>query len=161
MGFFVAISVFIYQTSIFAPGENRGYDYLRSNNPTRETLEHLVAKLENGSTGLAFASGLAAIDAVIKLWNRGNASVKLVTTTQLFKLAESLGGIKNLVSHPANMTHKSIPVEKRRAAGVTDSLVRLSIGLEEAEDLINDLQQALDELLIKQDTFTYEYLIKN
>ncbi|WP_026769300.1 PLP-dependent aspartate aminotransferase family protein [Asinibacterium sp. OR53] len=68
------------------------------------------------------------------------AAVSFVTHTQLFKLAESLGGIKSLVAHPANMTHKSIPAEKRRAAGVSDSLVRLSVGLEETEDLINDLE---------------------
>jgi cystathionine beta-lyase len=70
------------------------------------------------------------------------AAVQLVTKTKLFKLAESLGGIKSLVSHPANMTHKSIPAAKRRSAGVQDSLVRLSIGLEDAEDLIADLEQA-------------------
>lgn len=70
------------------------------------------------------------------------AAVQLVTQTKLFKLAESLGGIKSLISHPANMTHKSIPAEKRRSAGVQDSLVRLSIGLEEAEDLLADLEQA-------------------
>jgi cystathionine beta-lyase len=70
------------------------------------------------------------------------AAVQFVTQTRLFKLAESLGGIKSLVSHPANMTHKSIPLEKRRAAGVSDSLIRLSIGLEEAEDLVADLEQA-------------------
>ena len=68
------------------------------------------------------------------------AAVSFVTHTQLFKLAESLGGIKSLVAHPANMTHKSIPAEKRRAAGVSDSLIRLSVGLEETEDLINDLE---------------------
>ena len=61
-------------------------------------------------------------------------------------MAESLGGIKSLVSHPANMTHKSIPVEKRRAAGVSDSLIRLSLGLEDAEDLIADLEQAFDRV---------------
>jgi cysteine-S-conjugate beta-lyase len=71
------------------------------------------------------------------------AANNFVTSTQLFQLAESLGGIKSLVSHPAQMTHKTIPVEKRRAAGVTDSLIRLSIGLEDPEDLIGDLQQAL------------------
>ncbi len=70
------------------------------------------------------------------------AAVQLVTKTKLFKLAESLGGIKSLISHPANMTHKSIPAAKRRSAGVQDSLVRLSIGLEEAEDLLMDLEQA-------------------
>ena len=57
-----------------------------------------------------------------------------------------MGGIKSLISHPANMTHKSIPDEKRRAAGVADSLLRLSVGLEEAEDLIADLKQALDTI---------------
>lgn len=77
-----------------------------------------------------------------------DAAVDIVSNTKLFKLAESLGGIKSLVSHPANMTHKSIPVEKRRAAGVSDSLIRLSIGLEEAEDLIADLASVLDTIKI-------------
>jgi cystathionine beta-lyase len=63
--------------------------------------------------------------------------------TQLFKLAESLGGVKSLLCHPASMTHKSIPAEKRRAAGVADSLIRLSVGLEDAEDLIRDLEESL------------------
>jgi cystathionine beta-lyase len=76
------------------------------------------------------------------------AAVRFVTHTQLFKLAESLGGVKSLVCHPANMTHKSIPVERRRAAGVADSLIRLSVGLEEAEDLINDLGQAFEQVQI-------------
>ncbi len=78
------------------------------------------------------------------------AAIEFVTNTGLFKLAESLGGIKSLVSHPANMTHKSIPAEKRRAAGVKDSLIRLSIGLEDAEDLINDLDNTFEK--IKQQT---------
>ena len=73
------------------------------------------------------------------------AATAFVTGTNLFKLAESLGGIKSLVSHPASMTHKTIPAEKRRAAGVTDSLIRLSIGLEDASDLLKDLQQALEK----------------
>lgn len=358
-----AISVPIYQTSTFvqeAPGVNKGYDYARSGNPTRATLEQLIAQLEKGTVGLAFASGLAAIDAIVKLLQTGNeilavddiyggafrlftnvyekfgikvkyvdtsdvtnlldaispqtkliwletptnptlkisdieaiaklakaqncllcvdntfaspvlqqplalgadivihsatkylgghsdliaglvvtkdaelgakikylqnacgnilgpfdswlvirgietlhlrvkqhcasaqivaeyltqhplvdkvfypgltthpnhdiakkqakgfggiisftlkndteeTAVQLVTKTKLFKLAESLGGIKSLISHPANMTHKSIPAAKRRSAGVQDSLVRLSIGLEEAEDLLADLEQA-------------------
>ena len=73
-----AISVPIYQTSTFvqeAPGVNKGYDYSRSNNPTRATLEELMAKLEFGATGLAFASGLAAIDAVVKLLKSGDEIV--------------------------------------------------------------------------------------
>jgi cystathionine beta-lyase len=74
-----------------------------------------------------------------------DAAVAFVTSTQLFKLAESLGGVKSLLCHPANMTHKSIPAEKRRAAGVSDSLIRLSVGLEEASDLIQDLEQAFEK----------------
>ena len=73
------------------------------------------------------------------------AATALVTSTQYFKLAESLGGVKSLLCHPAQMTHKSIPAEKRRAAGVADSLVRLSVGLEEVEDLITDLEQAFEK----------------
>lgn len=75
-----------------------------------------------------------------------DAAIKFVTSTQYFKLAESLGGIKSLISHPANMTHKSIPAEKRRTAGVKDSLIRLSVGLEDAEDLIEDLKAAFIHL---------------
>src|ERR1700750_158255 len=70
-----AIAVPIYQTSTFvqeAPGVNRGYDYARSGNPTRATLEQLIAQLEKGSTGAAFASGLAAIDAIVKLLKAGD-----------------------------------------------------------------------------------------
>ena len=74
------------------------------------------------------------------------AASALVTSTKYFKLAESLGGVKSLLCHPAQMTHKSIPIETRRAAGVSDSLIRLSVGLEEVEDLIEDLRQALDKL---------------
>ena len=74
------------------------------------------------------------------------AAIALVQETELFKLAESLGGIKSLISHPANMTHKSIPAAKRRANGVADSLIRLSIGLEEQEDLIADLALAFNRI---------------
>ena len=69
-----SISVPIYQTSTFvqdAPGENTGYDYARSNNPTRAALEKIIAELECGAAAAAFASGLAAIDAVVKLLESG------------------------------------------------------------------------------------------
>jgi cystathionine beta-lyase len=75
------------------------------------------------------------------------AATAFVTSTELFKLAESLGGIKSLLSHPAQMTHKTIPAEQRKAAGITDGLIRLSVGLEDTEDLIEDLRQALDRTL--------------
>jgi cystathionine beta-lyase/cystathionine gamma-synthase len=73
-----AISVPVYQTSTFiqeAPGVNKGYDYARSNNPTRKALEDVVAQLEGGHSGFAFATGLAAIDAVIKLLSAGDEIV--------------------------------------------------------------------------------------
>ena len=74
------------------------------------------------------------------------AAIAFVTSTNLFKLAESLGGVKSLLCHPAQMTHKSIPLKKRRAAGVADSLVRLSVGLEEVQDLLNDLAAAFESV---------------
>ena len=73
-----AISTPIYQTSTFvqkAPGVHKGFDYSRSNNPTRKVLEDLIATLENGTNGYAFASGLAAIDAVVKLLKSGDEIV--------------------------------------------------------------------------------------
>jgi cystathionine beta-lyase/cystathionine gamma-synthase len=70
------------------------------------------------------------------------AAVRFVTSTTYFKLAESLGGVKSLLCHPAQMTHKSIPREKRLQSGVTDSLIRLSCGIEEVEDLVADLKNA-------------------
>ena len=81
-----------------------------------------------------------------------DAANELVKSTRYFKLAESLGGVKSLLCHPAQMTHKSIPAEKRKAAGVADSLIRLSVGLEEAADLIEDLRQALDGISQRQST---------
>jgi len=74
------------------------------------------------------------------------AAIAFVTSTKYFLLAESLGGIKSLISHPANMTHKSIPADIRRANGVSDSLIRLSVGLEEVEDLIADLEEAFTKI---------------
>lgn len=74
------------------------------------------------------------------------AATAFVTATKYFKLAESLGGVKSLLCHPAQMTHKSIPAQKRIAAGVADSLIRLSVGLEDADDLIADLQQAFEKI---------------
>ncbi len=67
----------------------------------------------------------------------------LASRTKVFSLAESLGGVESLIGHPATMTHASIPKEVREKAGVVDSLLRLSVGIEDAEDLIADLKQAL------------------
>ena len=62
---------------------------------------------------------------------------------RVFSLAESLGGVESLISHPASMTHASIPREERLRNGLTDSLIRLSVGIEDAEDLMDDLIRAI------------------
>jgi len=88
-----AISVPIYQTSTFiqeAPGVNKGYDYARSNNPTRKVLEDVVAQLENGHSGFAFATGLAAIDAVLKLLSTGD---------EIIAVDDIYGGAYRLFTH--------------------------------------------------------------
>jgi cystathionine gamma-lyase/cystathionine beta-lyase len=70
-------------------------------------------------------------------------AMKLLSSTKLFALAESLGGVESLINHPASMTHASIPREERLKNGLSDSLIRLSVGVEDVDDLIDDLQQAL------------------
>ena len=95
---------------------------------------HEIAKKQ-----LNYFGGIVSFD--LKIDDKEIAT-KVVSSTSLFQLAESLGGIKSLICLPCEMTHKSIPVEKRYESGVTDSLIRLSVGLEEAEDLIDDLSKA-------------------
>ena len=88
-----AISVPVYQTSTFiqeAPGVNKGFDYARSNNPTRKVLEDVVAQLEGGHSGFAFATGLAAIDAVLKLLSSGD---------EIIAVDDIYGGAYRLFTH--------------------------------------------------------------
>ena len=73
-------------------------------------------------------------------------AVSIITNTKYFKLAESLGGVESLISHPASMTHASIPKDERDKKNLKDSLIRLSVGIEDHSDLINDLKNALDTL---------------
>lgn len=68
---------------------------------------------------------------------------KVLSSTKVFALAESLGGIESLINHPASMTHASIPQQERLKNGLSDSLIRLSVGIEDAADLIEDLNQAI------------------
>ncbi|MCZ2340152.1 MAG: PLP-dependent aspartate aminotransferase family protein, partial [Chitinophagales bacterium] len=67
----------------------------------------------------------------------------VLSNTHYFSLAESLGGVESLIGHPASMTHASIPRAERLKVGLTDSLIRLSVGIEDIDDLIADLDQAL------------------
>lgn len=104
---------------------------------------HEIAKSQQKYFG-----GVIAFDLII---DDKELASSIVSNTKLFKLAESLGGVKSLCCLPCEMTHKSIPTEKRYSSGVTDSLIRLSVGLEDADDLIDDLKQAL-ETAVKQST---------
>ena len=99
---------------------------------------HYIAKKQQNYFG-----GVVAFDLKI---DEKNFAYEFVKSTKLFSLAESLGGVKSLICLPCEMTHKSIPFEKRYASGVTDSLIRLSVGLEDVEDLIQDLKLALNTI---------------
>ncbi|MEM6686431.1 MAG: cystathionine gamma-synthase [Bacteroidota bacterium] len=84
---------------------------------------------------------------MISFVTKGNdyeQAVKIIENLKVFTLAESLGGVESLAGHPASMTHASIPKEEREKTGVVDALIRLSVGIEDVEDLIADLAQALD-----------------
>jgi cystathionine gamma-lyase len=96
---------------------------------------HLVAKKQMRDFG-----GMISI--VLKEKSIEN-TFKVASSFHLFSLAESLGGVESLINHPATMTHASIPKSEREAAGVVDSLLRLSVGVEDVDDLISDIEQAL------------------
>jgi cystathionine beta-lyase/cystathionine gamma-synthase len=95
--------------------------------------QHALAKCQMGGFG-----GMVAFDVEdVELCRR------IVERVRIFQLAESLGGVESLIGHPASMTHASVPLEIRRRIGLTDSLLRLSLGIEAIDDLIADLQQAI------------------
>ena len=73
------------------------------------------------------------------------AAFTFLENTKVFTLAESLGGVESLVNHPTTMTHASIPEPERLKTGITNSLIRLSVGIEDIEDLLQDLEQALNK----------------
>lgn len=86
---------------------------------------------------------------MISFITKGNSledAKKVITSTKIFSLAESLGGVESLCGHPATMTHAAIPKAEREKSGVVDALIRLSVGIEDVEDLIADLSQALEKI---------------
>lgn len=117
-------------------------DYLDSHDQVGEVMypgleshkQHHIAKKQMDDFG-------AMVSFTLKDDNTETAK-QFMSNTHLFALAESLGGIESLVNHPASMTHGSIPREVRYKAGLKDSLIRLSVGIEDADDLVNDLEQA-------------------
>ena len=124
----------IYQTSTYQQpelGTNPKWEYSRTGNPTRAALEALIAELEGGGAMISF---------ILKDDYDYRAFFK---SLRLIILGESLGGVESLVCHPSTMTHASIPRELRLKVGITDNLIRLSVGLEHIDDLLADLQQAI------------------
>lgn len=128
---FGAVAPPLYLSSTFAFegfGQTRSYDYTRTGNPSRDMLADTLARLEGGIEDAR----------------------RFVTALKVFTLAESLGGIESLVAHPTTMTHASMSPDARRVAGIRDTLLRLSIGLEAEADLLNDLAHAFDALGVTQ-----------
>ena len=99
--------------------------------PQYELIERQMA-VSGGMISLFLSGGL-------------EAAKRFATSLEVFQLAESLGAVESLVSHPAIMTHASVPLEIRTQLGVTDSLVRLSVGLEDVDELIEDLERAFQK----------------
>ena len=99
---------------------------------------HLVAKAQMRDFGGMMAFTIKG--------NRQEDAKTVLKNSKLFALAESLGGVESLIGHPATMTHAAIPKQEREAAGIVDSLIRLSIGIEDVEDLIEDLNNALSKI---------------
>jgi len=98
--------------------------------------QHEIAKKQQSGYGAMLSFDVGSIDAARSLLNH----------VKLCSLAESLGGVETLISHPATMTHASVPAEMRQRVGINDGLVRLSVGIEDAEDLIADLDFALSKI---------------
>lgn len=105
-----------------------------SSHPQYELARKQMGEKFGGMLSFTFKSG------------RKEDSVKFLENLKVFTLAESLGGVESLANHPAMMTHASIPEEKRKELGITDDLVRLSVGIEDSDDLLNDLTTAFDSL---------------
>jgi cystathionine beta-lyase/cystathionine gamma-synthase len=95
--------------------------------------QHDIAKRQMSAFGGMISIELGSLERAVEVTNK----------LKLFTLAESLGGVESLVCHPVSMTHGSIPKEQRERLGVTDGLIRLSCGIEDVEDLMLDVEQAL------------------
>jgi len=106
----------------------------------RDHPGHALARAQQQGAGAMVSFELAGGEAAVPAFLDGLAC---------FTLAESLGGVESLVAHPATMTHASITAEQQRAAGITGGLLRLSVGIEATEDLVADLEAALDRALVR------------
>jgi len=98
-------------------------------------LNHNVAKLQ--------MKGFGGMVSFTTKGNNYEEAIKIVENLKIFTLAESLGGVESLAGHPASMTHASVPKAEREKAGIVDSMIRLSVGIEDEDDLLSDLEQAI------------------
>jgi cystathionine beta-lyase/cystathionine gamma-synthase len=122
-------------------------EYLRDHSETDKVHYPGLSSHKNHLIALHQQNGLFGGVVSFSLKNdSAEDAEKVITSTRYFKLAESLGGVKSLVCLPAKMTHASVPREKRLESGIQDSLIRLSCGLEDANDLIADLEQAFQKI---------------
>jgi cystathionine beta-lyase/cystathionine gamma-synthase len=98
--------------------------------------QHALARIQMRGFGGMIAFDVGSLEAARRVLN----------SVRLCALAESLGGVETLISHPATMTHASVPADRRAALGITDGLVRISVGIEDIDDLKADVGQALDRV---------------
>ena len=98
---------------------------------------------KNYSIAKSQMNGFGGMVSFIPIDNTFDTSRKIAENLKLFTLAESLGGVESLCCHPASMTHASIPPEERKKSGLVESLLRLSVGIEDVDDLIDDLNNAI------------------
>lgn len=117
------------------------------NHPKIETVYYPGLKTHpNYKVAVEQMNNFGGMISFITIGNDIEDAKKVITSTKIFSLAESLGGVESLCGHPATMTHAAIPKEEREKSGVVDGLVRLSVGIEGIEDLIEDLNQALEKI---------------
>lgn len=118
--------------------------YLQTHENVEEVLYPGLPSHEQHALAKAQMNGFGGIVS-IRIKGGLEAARKMLSNCRVFTLAESLGGVESLIQHPALMTHASVPKDQRDAIGVTDNLIRLSVGIEDAGDLIADLEQALKQ----------------
>ena len=93
-----------------------------------------------------YYDAIKELNKAIELKGEIPAGITVMNNVKLCSLAESLGAVETMITHPASMTHVDVPVEERHARGLTDGLVRISVGIEDPEDIIDDLKQALEKV---------------
>ena len=118
-------------------------EYLSQNNKIRKVYWPGLEDHTNHSVAKKQMSDFGAMISFVTAKNDSKKAIKIIERLKIFTLAESLGGVESLAGHPASMTHASIPEKIREKSGVVDSLIRLSVGIEDVDDLINDLDRAI------------------